>query len=88
MVATMAFAIVFGTAVAALFAAPWSVVLVSALALALVSLFEHRRYQARFASVGMSQVFQSFALSNAAVGLIAAVSAYSLGLIVRTLMFA
>ena len=88
MVATMAFGIIFGTATAALFAAPWSVIVVSALALALVSLIEHRRYQARFASAGLSQVFQTFALSNAAISVIASASAYGLGLVVRTVMFA
>lgn len=78
--------LILATSVAGLLGAPWPVLLASALALTTVSLFEHRRLQARFSAVGLSEVFQTFALSNAGVSFIATTCAYGLGIFVRTIM--
>jgi energy-converting hydrogenase Eha subunit E len=52
----------------------------------MVSLFEHRRLQARFSAVGMSEIFQTFAISNAGVSFVATTCAYSMGFLVRAIM--
>ena len=83
----LAFFMIFGTATAALFGLPWPTLFVTALGLTAISLIEHRRYQLRFAAVGMADVFQSFAISNAGVSLVACSGAYALGSIVRHVAF-
>lgn len=52
-----------------------------------ISLYEHRRYRARFATIGMSDVFQTFAVSNIAVSAVACGAAYLLGCAVRQIAF-
>lgn len=86
MTSFLAFTLILATATAALLGASWPAVVACALALTLISLIEHRRYRARFAAVGMSEVFRTFALSNAGVSLVSATCAYGLGLLVRTAM--
>jgi hypothetical protein len=83
----LAFLAIFGTANAALFGLPWPALFVGAVTLAAISFVEHRRYRARFASVGMSEVFQSFAVSNGGVSLVACAGAYALGSVVRHIAF-
>ena len=87
MMQILAFLVVFGTANAALFGLPWPTLLIGALTLSAISLAEHRRYRARFAAVGMSDVFQTFAVSNSGASLIACVGAYALGSLVRLVVF-
>jgi len=83
MTQVFAFLVIFCTANAALFGIGWPSVLVGALFLSGVSLYEHRRYCARFAAVGMADVFQTFAISNVGVSVAACGAAYLLGSIVR-----
>ena len=88
MTQTIAFLVILATSVAALFGVHWTICVASGLILALISLYEHRQYRARFAAVGMTEVFQSFAFSNAGVGLVAATLAFGLGTSVRFFVFA
>ena len=82
----LAFSLILATSCAGLLGAPWPILLASALALTMVSLFEHRRLQARFSAVGLADVFQTFAISNAGVSFIATICAYGMGLLVRAVM--
>ena len=88
MTASTAFLVIFTTAIFGLLGAQWVILIPSAGALTLISMFEHRQYQLRFAAIGMADIFKTFAISNAGVSLVAAVAAYGLGAAVRLLAFA
>lgn len=53
-----------------------------------ISMIEHRQLQTRFAAVGMSATYHSFALSNVATSLVASIAAYLLGVVIRLVAFA
>lgn len=82
-----AFAAIFCSANAGLFGLAWPSILVGSLILWSISLYEHRRYRARFAVIGMTDIFQTFAISNAGVSVVACGGAYLLGCIVRQIAF-
>ena len=79
MLGALAYMAILAVSITGLFGIHWSALLLGACALTLISLLEHRQYRARFAAVGMSDVFQTFAMSNAGTSLIAATAAYVLG---------
>ena len=83
MCSVIAYLTILGTAVGGLFGAPWFALIVGAVALFIVTLVEHHHFRVRFSAVGMSDVYQSFALSNVGTSLIAATAAYLLGSVVR-----
>ena len=87
MLGTTAYLVILGVSISALFGVHWMAMLAGATALASISLVEHRHYRSRFAAVGMSDVFRSFALSNVGVSLVAASAAYLLGSGVRLVAF-
>lgn len=86
MLGTVAYMAILGTAIGGLLAIHWSILLPAAFALFLISLFEHRQYRARFAAVGLADVFQTFAMSNIGTSLVASAAAYALGRAVGLLL--
>ena len=77
-----AYSVILLISIAGLFGLHWLTLLLGSSALALISFVEHRQYQTRFAAVGMSDVFQTFALSNVATSIVAATASYALGRVV------
>ncbi|MBA4172257.1 MAG: hypothetical protein C0511_06290 [Hyphomicrobium sp.] len=88
MLGLMAYFVILAVSLAALFGASWLVIILGALALSAISLFEHRHYHVRFAAVSMSDVFATFALSNVGVSCVSAVAAFILGSGTRLLVIA
>lgn len=83
MTQTFAFLVIFFSANAGLFGLAWPSIFVASLALWSISLYEHRRYRARFAAAGMGDIFNTFAISNAGVSFVACGAGYLLGCLVR-----
>ena len=88
MSAFTAFITILATAIAGLFGVSWVALILGAAALSTVSLVEHHHYRARFSAAGLSDVYQSFALSNIGTSLLASTAAYAMGVIVRFVAFA
>jgi hypothetical protein len=86
MLGTVAYITILGTAIGGLFAIHWAILLPAACALSLISLYEHRQYRARFAAVGLADVFQTFAMANVGTSLVASAAAYALGRAVGLLL--
>jgi hypothetical protein len=83
MLGATAYTIILLTSTAGLFGVGWYALLVGAIALASVSMIEHRHYRARFAAVGRGDVFRSFTISNMGTCMSAATAAFVLGRAVR-----
>lgn len=88
MCSMMAYLAILGTAVSALFGAPWLGLVAGAVVLSTISIIEHFHLRARFSAAGMSEIYQSFALSNLGTSAVAATAAYALGSAVRLVAFA
>jgi hypothetical protein len=87
MCAIIAYLTILGTAVSALFGAPWLGLFAGAAMLSAISIIEHFHLHARFSAAGMADIYQSFTLSNVGTSLVAATAAYVLGSAVRLVAF-
>ena len=87
MCSMIAYLTILGTAICALFGAPWLALVAGAVMLSAVSIVEHYHLRARFSAVGMSDLYTSFSMSNLSTSLVAATSAFALGSVVRMIAF-
>jgi hypothetical protein len=62
---------------------PWYFLLLGAAVLTLIAVREQRRFQPRFAALGIAGLLETAAYASAAHALLAAVAAYGLGVIAR-----
>jgi hypothetical protein len=87
MARALAFGSILGVALGALAGMPWYALILGAISLTLVSIFEQRRYGLRTASPVLLGVLPQASIASFGNAMVAAAAAYALGALVRFAVF-
>lgn len=80
----IAYSTLLAVGLASYFGLPWFVLLFGAAVLTAIAVLEQWEYRPRLAAMGMTDLLQTTAMASLGSGLLAAVAAYVVGLVVRS----